>query len=248
MFFTPLTIIIPLVLVASPTLSQVTTAQAPIIYDAAHNLTVITGTWASGARNVVTGSGFADPQNKTFTYPKTTGVSYSFTDDGWYEIARYRWVSNATTPTCITGVVNWVHGHYQLMPNGSIVMTPNGDGYQQIQDPCGAVSNFVENYNLTELYQSWQIFQDPIDGYKLHLFQFDGSPIAPQFQVSVTPVMLPTTQIRNVTVPTTTPTTTIATRKRDLEASGSHSRWSVGTAMAVGTVLFGAAAGVTLLL
>lgn len=132
------------------------------------------------------------------------------------------------------------------MPNGSIVMTPNGDGYQQIQDPCGAESNFVENYNITELYQSWQIFQDPVDGYKLHLFQFDGSPVNPQFQVSVTPVMLPTTKLRNVTAPVTT--AGASTRKRDLEASGSESRWSVGRAMAVGTVLFGAAAGATLLL
>lgn len=55
MFFTPLTTIVPLVLAASPALSQVATSQAPIIYDAAHNLTAITGTWASGAKNVVTG-------------------------------------------------------------------------------------------------------------------------------------------------------------------------------------------------
>ena len=176
-------------------------------------------------------------------------LSFS-TDDGWYEIARYRWVSNATVPTCITGVVNWVHGLYQLMPNGSIVMTPNGDGYQQIQDPCGAVSNFVENYNLTELYQSWQIFQDPVDGYKLHLFQFDGSPVAPQFQVSVTPIMLPTTKLRNVTAPPAVAGGAGGpqTRKRDLEASGSESRWRIGRTMAVGTILIGAAAGATLFL
>ena len=132
------------------------------------------------------------------------------------------------------------------MPNGSIVMTPNGDGYQQIQDPCAAVSNFVENYNLTELYQSWQIFQDPVDGYKLHLFQFDGSPVAPQFQVSVTPIMLPTTKLRNVTAPVTPGG--VQTRKREVEASGSVSRWSVGRVMSVGTILLGAVAGAILFL
>lgn len=102
-------------------------------------------------------------------------------------------------PTCITGVMNWVHGQYELLSNGSMAMTPFGDGFQQIQDPCAAQSNFVETYNLTELYVQWRIFQDPIDGFKLHLFQFDGSPLAPQFQVSTQPNMLPTQLLRNVT-------------------------------------------------
>ena len=120
-------------------------------------------------------------------------------------------------PNCITGVVNWVHGTYDLVSNGSIIFTPFGDGFQQIQANCAAVSNFIQNYNDTELCQSWRIFQDPVDGYKLHLFasvtfilfscsrsliffcSFDGSPINPQFQVSTTPIMLPTQPLRNVT-------------------------------------------------
>jgi len=81
-------------------------------------------------------------------------------------------------------------------------MTPFGDGFQQIQDPCAAVSNFIETYNDTELYVNWRIFTDPVDGYKLHLFQYDGAPVAPQFQVSTTPNMLPTQLLRNVTQPT----------------------------------------------
>ncbi|KAI0056291.1 hypothetical protein BV25DRAFT_1634323 [Artomyces pyxidatus] len=161
----------------------------------------IYGTWSSGSKNVVTGAGFANPANLSFTYPPTTGVSYSFSSTGYYEIARYRFNGNGSQPNCITGVLNWVHGTYTLEANGSIVMVPFGDGYQQIQDPCAAVSNFIEMYNDTELYQSYQVFQDPIDGYKLHLFQFDGSPVAPQFQVSTTPNMLPTQALRNVTPP-----------------------------------------------
>jgi hypothetical protein len=78
-------------------------------------------------------------------------------------------------------------------------MTPMGDGYQQVQDPCAAVSNFVENYNITEHYTQWRIFMDPTYGPKLHLFQYDGSPLAPQFQLSTTPNMLPTQPLRNVT-------------------------------------------------
>ncbi|KAG5654323.1 hypothetical protein H0H81_004742 [Sphagnurus paluster] len=103
-----------------------------------------------------------------------------------------------TEPTCITGVIGWVHGTYALNSNGSITMTPLGDGYQQIQDPCAAISNFVENYNITEYYTQWRIFQDPVTGYKLHLFQFDGAPLAPMFQISTTPNMLPTQLLRNI--------------------------------------------------
>ncbi|KAF5346159.1 hypothetical protein D9758_009966 [Tetrapyrgos nigripes] len=174
-----------------------------IVFDTIHNATSIVGTWASGSKAVQTGPGFANPSNQSFTYPAVTGISYSFSDDGWYEIARYRFNSNGSEPNCITGAIGWVHGHYNLLANGSIVMTPNGDGYQQIQDPCAAVSNFMEDYNLTELYTQWRIFTDPVDGYKLHLFQFDGAPLAPQFQISTTPQMLPTRQLRNVTAPTT---------------------------------------------
>ncbi|KAG5642420.1 hypothetical protein DXG03_002822, partial [Asterophora parasitica] len=142
--------------------------------------------------------GFANPANVSFTYPKTTGISYSFTGDGFYEIARYRFIGNGTLPTCITGAIGWVHGHYVLNNNGSITMTPLGDGYQQIQDPCAAVSNFIEDYNITETYKQWRIFRDPTTGYKLHLFQFDGAPLAPMFQISTTPNMLPTEMLRNI--------------------------------------------------
>ncbi|KAI0049460.1 hypothetical protein FA95DRAFT_1463448, partial [Auriscalpium vulgare] len=172
-------------------------------YDAAHNATPISGTWSSGSKAVVTGAGFANPANMSFIYAKTTGVSYSFTDDGYYEIARYRFNGNGSQPNCITGVISWAHGEYTLQANGSITMIPFGDGYQQVQDPCAAESNFIEPYNSTELYVSWQIFLDPTDGPKLHLFGFDGTPVAPQFQVSQTPNMLPTQALRNVTAATT---------------------------------------------
>ena len=42
---------------------------------------------------------------------------------------------------------------------------------------------------------------DPVDGPKLHLYRFDGSPVAPTFQLSATPEMLPTQLLRNVTPP-----------------------------------------------
>ncbi|KAF9464194.1 chaperone for protein-folding within the ER, fungal-domain-containing protein [Collybia nuda] len=190
-------------MIFTPLIGLVLAALAPsaysqdIQYDSTHNATSIVGTWSSGSQAVKTGPGFANPANMSFTYPKTTGISYSFSDDGFYEIARYRFNGNGSSPTCITGVIGWVHGTYELLGNGSIIMTPLGDGFQQVQDPCAAVSNFLEPYNITETYLQWRIFLDASAGYKLHLFQFDGAPLAPQFHVSPTPTMLPTQKLRN---------------------------------------------------
>jgi len=193
MVYTPL---LCLVTFLAPVVRSQTVGVDPV-----HNITSLTGTWSSGSRAVQTGPGFANPANLTFNYPRNTGISYSFTDDGYYEIARYRFNGNGSEPTCITGVINWVHGNYTLQSNGSMTMVAFEDGFQQIQDPCAAVSNFLEDYNLSELYSSWRIFQDPTDGYKLHLFQFDGAPLPPMFQVSAVPNMLPTQLLRNVTKP-----------------------------------------------
>ncbi|TFK40512.1 chaperone for protein-folding within the ER, fungal-domain-containing protein [Crucibulum laeve] len=207
-----------------------------IVYDSIHNATTLTGTWSSGSRGVMTGAGFANPANMTFTYPKTTGVSFSFTDDGFYEISRYRFNGNGSEPTCITGVIGWVHGKYTLNANGSITMVPLGDGFQQVQDPCAAVSNFIEPYNITETYVQWRIFQDPTQGFKLHLFQFDGAPLAPQFLVSPSPNMLPTTLLRNTSAPTTV-------AKRSLEKRSGNGAvangWTMGAA--AGMVVAGVA-------
>ncbi|EPQ54877.1 hypothetical protein GLOTRDRAFT_139339 [Gloeophyllum trabeum ATCC 11539] len=199
------------------------------------------GTWSSGSGAVVTGSGFANPGNLSFTYPKNTGISYSFTSDGFYEIARYRFSSNASQPNCITGVMNWVHGTYETQPNGSVVLTPFGDGYQQIQNPCGAVSNFIENYNDTELLSAWAVYAETT-GQRLYLYSYDGSPLAPQNLVSTTPNMLPTQRLRNVTgqVASSSGSSNGLNTQNALAVSGSERRWSVESAGLVGTVLAGA--------
>lgn len=227
MILTPL---IGLVLAAVPTLGQLSASAAAA---------TLPGTWSSGSMAVVTGAGFANPANESFRYPKTTGISYSFTSDGFYEIARYRFVSNGTVPQCVTGVINWAHGKYTLQPNGSITMVPLGDGFQQIQDPCAAQSNFVENYNDTELYVLWQIFQDPLTGYKLHLFQYDGSPLAPQFQVSASPNMLPTRPLRNVSSAAPPTTSAGLTTQRALAVSNGQRRRSVLGTMGIAMLVFG---------
>lgn len=234
-----LTPFIALVLAAVPTLGQLDPQTAA---------TTLVGTWSSGSKAVLTGAGFANPANQTFRYPKTAGICYSFTADGFYEIARYRFVSNGTTPQCVTGVINWVHGKYTLQSNGSITMAPFSDGFQQIQDPCAAQSNFIETYNDTELYVKWSIFQDPITGFKLHLFQYDGSPLAPQFQVSATPNMLPTQLLRNVSN-ATAPTSSagLTTQGAFAVNNGAQRRWSISETMGVVTVVFGAGLATLLL-
>jgi len=192
------------------------------------------GTWSTGSKKVITGSGFADPANGTFTYPATTGVSYSFSSE-YYEVARYRFVSNATDPNCITGVMNWAHGTYEILANGSIVLTSFGDGFQQIQDPCAAVSNFVEVYNQTELLRNFIKFVDVNDGDKLHLFQFDGTPLAPMFRVAADPTMLPTQKLRNET---TNVATSNAKRSLQEDASNGAQRvWETSTALVACAIL-----------
>ena len=93
----------------------------------------------------------------------------------------------------------FIHGTYTLNDNGSMTLSPFSDGFQQVQDPCAAVSNFIEQYNDTELYSQWQIIQDPQEGFKLYLYQWDGTPVAPLFQNSTVPNMLPTVNLRNDT-------------------------------------------------
>ncbi|KAF8481512.1 ROT1 protein [Russula emetica] len=179
--------------------------QAPITYDSAHNVTPITGTWSSGSMNVSTGPEYVYANNQSFsTYPVNTGISFSFNEgDGWFEVLRYRMNGNGTNPNCPTTVLNWSHGNLNMEPNGSIVLVPVGDGFQRIEDPCAANSDFTEAYNDTELYLSWQIFQDPVQGPKLHMFQFDGTPVVPMRLLYTTPNMLPTQRLHNTTQSTT---------------------------------------------
>jgi len=188
-----------------PLLTQAQDAQTPIVYDSIHNATAITGTWSTGSQAVLTGPGFANPLNSSFIYPKTTGISYSFSDAGFFEEAQYRFNGNGSQPQCIQGVVIFQHGQYSLNSNGSIILTPFGeDGRIQVQDACAAKSNVITIYNQTVLFSAWRIFTDPVFGPKLHIFAFDGTPLAPMFRVYSDPLMLPTrvlsTNLTNTTV------------------------------------------------
>jgi hypothetical protein len=171
----------------------------------------ISGTWSSGAKNVLTGPGFCNPVTSTFTYPATAGISYSFTQDGYFEEALYRFTGNGTDPRCIIGLVQWQHGDYELLANGSIVLEPfASDGRQQVQDACAADSNVLRQFNQTTLFLSWQTYTDPQGNDRLQLYRFDGAPFAPMFRVSSTPTMLPTQPLTNTSIGVT------AQRKRSI--------------------------------
>lgn len=92
-------------------------------------------------------------------------------------------------------------------------MIPFGDGYQQVQDTCAAVSPVIDFFNTTELYLSWNTVQDATDGMLLNLQSFDGTPVPRLYLVSTEPNMLPTQSLTNSSVE--------LTRKRDVEGSGS---------------------------
>jgi hypothetical protein len=78
----------------------------------------LTGTWSTKSNSTFTGSvgllpivacwcrelmctqGFYNPTADKFTEPKHTGISYSFTADGFYEEAYYRAIANRRYSEC----------------------------------------------------------------------------------------------------------------------------------------------------
>ncbi|CAD6581801.1 MAG: Reversal of tor2 lethality [Cyphobasidiales sp. Tagirdzhanova-0007] len=159
----------------------------------ADNITSITGTWSSGSGAVLTGPGFAQPTNFTFTYPNTTGISYSFTDDGYYEEAQYRFNANGSEPHCVQAVIIWQHGNYSINANNSISLNPIApDGRIQIQDPCAADTNVITYYDHSEFYSGWSITNDiNHNRYMLQLLAFDGSLLPRMYLLYRPPTMLP---------------------------------------------------------
>jgi hypothetical protein len=158
---------------------------------------------------------------------------YSDESTGWFEVLRYRMTGNGAY-----ALRSLPPGKFTLQPNGSISLYPLADGFQRIQQPCAANSDFTETYQDQELYQSWQIFTDPVDGPKLHMFGFDGSPVSPQYQISTTPAMLPLQLLYNATA--TNATTIIQRRSNDAAPSPIH-RWNFATAVATVTAMLGGA-------
>ncbi|EEP77579.1 predicted protein [Uncinocarpus reesii 1704] len=186
----------------------------------------LAGTWSTKSRNVVTGPDFYDPIKDRFKEPENTGISYSFTDDGFFEEAYYRAISNPTTPSCPSGFMQFQHGKYSVESNGSLVLTPFAvDGRQLFSNPCKGKESTYYRFNQTEIFkvpyvfscerqlaltvreilQRYEVQIDPFHNVKrLNLFQFDGTPMNPMFLIYDPPQMLPTQTLNPTTLASAT--------------------------------------------
>lgn len=153
------------------------------------------GTWSSKSNQVFTGPGFFDPVDELLIEPALPGISYSFTEDGWFEEALYKVVSNPQKIECPKAVVIYQHGKYKILSNGTMILTPIAvDGRMLLSDPCNdsGVSTY-SRYNETETFLSFDVSIDAYHGvYKLQMYQYNGAPIQPLYLAYRPPLMLPT--------------------------------------------------------
>ncbi|EJS44165.1 rot1p [Saccharomyces arboricola H-6] len=153
------------------------------------------GTWSSKSNQVFTGPGFYDPVDELLIEPSLPGLSYSFTEDGYYEEATYQVSSNPKDPTCPMASLIYQHGTYNISDNGTLVLNPfQVDGRQLFSDPCtdDGVSTY-SRYNQTETFKEYTVGIDAYHGvYTLQLYQYDGTPMQPLYLAYRPPMMLPT--------------------------------------------------------
>jgi hypothetical protein len=129
------------------TTAQTTTTQGTWPTD-------IVGTWSTKSNQTLTGPGFYDPINENMIEPSRTGISYSFTADGHYEEAYYRAISNPQNPSCPSAIMQWQHGTWEMLTNGSLVLTPIAvDGRQLLSEPCEYSNSIFTRYNQSELFE-----------------------------------------------------------------------------------------------
>jgi hypothetical protein len=154
----------------------------------------LVGTWSSKSNTVFTGPGFYDPVDELLIEPALPGISYSFTDDGYWEEAIYQVSANPQNHSCPTGALTFQHGTYEVLSNGSLVLTPfSVDGRQLVSQPCKDKFSTYSRYNQTELYIEFTVIVDPYHGrYKLTLYQWDGTPTQPLYLAYRPALMLPT--------------------------------------------------------
>lgn len=154
------------------------------------------GTWSSKSQMVVTGPDFYDPVDELLIEPALPGISFSFTSDGYFEEALYQITSNPSTPKCPAAALTFQHGKFEVNGSNSLILHPfKVDGRQLVSDPCNQTNEEAEytRYSQTEIYEKYEVLIDPYYGrYRLNLYQFDGTPMAPMYLVYKPPQMLPT--------------------------------------------------------
>lgn len=183
---------------AFPSLQSVVLLAAAIALSSTTSATNINtqlvGTWSTKSGKVLTGPGFFDPVNDSLIEPSHTGISYSFTADGYYEEAYYRTISNPTDPACPQAVMQWQHGTFEEMDNTSLILTPFAvDGRQLHSDPCTSDKSSYTRYHQTETMKTYQVYTDSYYNIlRLDLYEWDGTPMNPMYLAYDPPLMLPT--------------------------------------------------------
>lgn len=155
----------------------------------------IVGTWSTKSNAVFTGPGFYDPVDELLIEPALPGISYSFTDDGFWEEAIYQVTPNPKNHSCPAAVLIYQHGTYKQGSSGSLTLTPfNIDGRQLLSEPCkdDGVSSYTR-YQQQESFKGYAVYIDPYHGrWRLDLTKSDGSIMQPLYLAYRPPQMLPT--------------------------------------------------------
>ncbi|KAH8555358.1 chaperone for protein-folding within the ER, fungal-domain-containing protein [Umbelopsis sp. PMI_123] len=150
----------------------------------------LVGTWSTN-NNITTGPSFVDPVHGNFTVPTTPGLSFSFTSDGYFEEAYYTINGNASYPQCVTSVLQWQHGSFNVTTNHTINTYPiEADGRMNLTNPCmsgGYWDGTAQYYYQPETYEGYTIDASG----KLTLIRFDGQPLRPMTLISSDPIMWP---------------------------------------------------------
>ncbi|KAK2858364.1 hypothetical protein FQN49_004809 [Arthroderma sp. PD_2] len=196
----------------------------------------LVGTWTTKSRKVVTGPGFYNPIKDRFIEPSHTGFSFSFSEDGYFEQAEYRAISNreclilnpfltgepeaktvyqiATNPECPSGMMLFQHGKYNVAANGTLTLDVTGMQYDERQlfsEPCKKEKKSTYyRFNQTLTLKRYEVQLDDFHNVqRLNLYQHDGSPMNRMFLIYKPPQMLPTKQLNPVV-------RTSSKRKRDV--------------------------------
>ncbi len=182
----------------------------------------IVGTWTSKSNTVFTGPGFYDPVDELLIEPALPGISYSFTDDGFFEEALYQVTSDSQNHSCAVAVVIFQHGTYKVESSGGLTLTPFAvDGRQILSDPCNdnGVSTY-SRYNQTESFKGFSIYVDSYHGrYRLNLVESNGEYMRPLYLAYRPPQMLPTITLN----PTASADTTTIVGSGDSTSSAASS-------------------------
>lgn len=167
----------------------------------------IEGTWASGAGNVLTGQNekgvaFFNPMRRHFAIPPTAGYSYSFTKDGFFEMAQFTYNTNPSHVDCFTASLVWQHGTYKY-DGTNIKMSPyKGDGAIQTMGKCLDPQVQMDYYaeedlgaNVTVYTDNDIVFYPNESMYVLQMHAHNGKPLPRMYLRYRPPRMMPTRSI-----------------------------------------------------